>query len=417
MNILLLLGRGCEGTGNTRITIELEEYIKTTGNNVKTISAIDKPWGRRNMQENDFVDYKFSKEGPLDATKVLGGKCDLCIITSVPAKNFSEDAIENFLITLENLHKDGTRLVYMQVDNKIQSINRNFYGIINKNYIERFYGILDKVIVHHKEADFCTKFIDRKVRPVMDVTFDMDQLQLIATDFLPLHKQFFTDFDKKLDKSCWYIGRSAAWKGWPQFRKFHWDVLKDAGYISVAEGIERSINAKQAIWTYDKENNKYGDLREDNIYNDNGSPQDVLDNPNNYRGKALEIYGPYVRLEALNRMSQAKFGMFFTFTGPQFGGQLEITMLEIVAVGTIPVIRKELYDNANFCGIWLHDYNPEDIGTIIYDESNPKDCLNLMNKLNNDKALYDEYRKRAYKFYKSYFDRSIIMKTLFDMCK
>lgn len=414
MNVLLLLARGTEGTGNTRITIELQKYIETTGNNVKVITGTDKSWGRRDMQVTDFVDYSFSKEGPLDVTDKLGfDKCDICIITSVPAKKYPIEAIDNFLITLENLHNNGTKLVYLQVDNKIQSISRNFYGL-GGSYITRFYGILDKVIVHHKEADFCTKFIDRKVKPLLTPTYKMDQLQLISTDFEDLKTQFWTD--DKIDKTCWYIGRSATWKGWPQLREFQYTILKDAGYITVAEGIERSINAKQAIWTYDREHNTYGDLRPDNNYNDKGSPNDVINNPENYRGHVLEIYGPYVRLEALKRVSQAKFGMFFTFTGPQFGGQLEITFLEIVSCGTVPVIRKELYDNANFCGTRLDKYNPADIGLVVYDEKNSEECLKIMNTLNSDKILYDQYRNNAYEFFKSIFDRPIIMKQLFEMC-
>lgn len=415
MNVLLLLARGTEGTGNTRITIELQKYIETTGNNVKVITGTDKSWGRRNMQETDFVDYCFSKEGPLDVKKTLGfDKCDMCIIMSVPAKKYPIEAIDNFLITLENMHNDGVKLVYLQVDNKIQSINRNFYGL-GDSYITRFYSILDKVIVHHKEADFCTKFIDRKVKPLLTPTYSLDQLQLISTDFEGLRKQFWCD--DKLDKSCWYIGRSAAWKGWPQFRAFQYNTLKNAGYIGVAEGIERSINAKQAIWTYDHAKNTYGDLRPDNNYNDIGSPEDVFANPSAYRNHVLEIYGPYIRLEALSRVSRSKFGMFFTFTGPQFGGQLEITFLEIIACGTVPVIRKELFDNANFCNTRLDIHKPEDIGLVVYDENNPQACLDIMNKLNSDKQLYDTYRENAYKFFKSIFDRPVIMKTLFDMCK
>lgn len=417
MNVLLLLARGIEGTGNTRITIELQKYIETTGNNVKVIAGTDKAWGRRNMQETDFVDYSFSQEGPLDVKKTLDfDTCDVCIIMSVPAKKYPIEATNNFLTTLENLHNAGTRIVYMQVDNKIQSISRNFYGL-GGEYITRFFGVLDKVIVHHKEADFCTKFIDRKVKPLMEPTYTMDQLQLISTDFKQVRKQFWKDDPKqKLDKSCWYIGRSAAWKGWPQLRTFHYNTLKDAGYITVAEGIERSINAKQAIWTYDSEKNTYGDLRPDNNYNDVGSPQDVLDNPKAFRNHVLEIYGPYIRNEALERLSKAKFGMFFTYTGPQFGGQIEITMLEIVASGTIPVIRKELYDSANFCNTRLDKFAPEDIGIVVYDENNPQAALKIMNKLNKDDDLYNTYRENAYKFFKSVFDRPIIMKKLFKLC-
>lgn len=414
MNILLLLARGTEGTGNTRITIELEEYIKTTNHNVITITGTDKSWGRSKLQDTDFIDYSFSKQGVLKEENI-GFKPDICIIMSVPAKKYPKEAIENFLLTLEDMHNNGIRLIYLQVDNKIHSINRNFYGA-DENYCSRFFNVLDKIIVHHKEADFCSKFLNRKVVPLLTSKYELDQIQLISTDFREVRDTFWKNVNDKIDKTCWFIGRSAAWKGWPQFRAFHYNLLKQNNFISVAEGIERSINAKQAIWTYDATTNTYGELRKDNNYNDDGSPEDIINNPEMYRDHSLEIYGPYIRNEALNRLSKSKFGIFFTYTGPEFGGQLEITFLEIVACGTVPVIRKELFDAANYCGDRLNNYNPNDIGIIVYDENDPEKCLDLLLKLNDDNKLYNEYREKAYSYFKSIFDRSVIMKQLLEMC-
>ena len=81
MNVILLMGRGTEGTGNTRITIELERYIRSIGHNVKTITSVDKAWGRHLSQVNDFIPFKFSTGVYND-----GEQYDLCIITSVPPK-------------------------------------------------------------------------------------------------------------------------------------------------------------------------------------------------------------------------------------------------------------------------------------------------------------------------------------------
>ena len=108
--------------------------------------------------------------------------------------------------------------------------------------------------------------------------------------------------------------------------------------------------------------------------------------------------------------------MFFTFIGTQYGGPLENTLLEIVSCGTVPVIRKELYDSANYYGDRLDYHRPEDIGTVVYDSENPYECLALMNKLNDDNILYNEYREKAFAYYSSIFHRPIIMKKLFDTC-
>ena len=109
--------------------------------------------------------------------------------------------------------------------------------------------------------------------------------------------------------------------------------------------------------------------------------------------------------------------MFFTFTGPEFGGQIEITFLEIVGAGTVPVIRKELWDSAYFNDIYLSNLgSPEDLGIVVYDSDNKDECLKLLNKLNSDDELYNSYLDRALKFCKSQFDRDYIINRLFDKC-
>ena len=143
-NVMLLLGRGIEGTGNTRITIELEEYLKECGYNAYTIASADKSWGREKAQENDFIMHKFSKDGVYSKYTETP---DVCLIMSVPAKRkvsakikadpellkeFEEEQVsiyEGFTKTLEELKNQGTKIIYLQVDHKIHSINRNYYAL------------------------------------------------------------------------------------------------------------------------------------------------------------------------------------------------------------------------------------------------------------------------------------------------
>lgn len=410
MKVLLVVGRGIEACGVTRFTIEVEEWLKKNNHSVKVIAGNDKKWGREKAQPNDFEKHLFKNGVWSD-----GEHYDLCIITSVPQKKIDKNEevsrviYNNFLDTLKNLN---TRIVYLQCDNKIHSINRNFY--VDEEYRDRFFSLLDRIIVHNLNADFVKKFIDKYNLRVHK--FTIGQQVLISTDFDEIKSQ--VNNSEKIDKTCWFIGRSAQWKGWREFRDFHTTTLRNAGYISVIEGIELSINAKQDMCNID-ENNKYT-WRDDNIYynlGDDITAESVINDPDSFRNTPSLIFGPYTRLDALNRISKSKFGMFFTFIGPEFGGQIEITFLEIVGAGTIPVIRKELWDSAYFNDIYLSSLgSPEDLGIVVYDSNNKGECLKLLNKLNSDDELYNNYLDRALKFCKSQFDRDYIINRLFNKC-
>lgn len=429
MNVIMFMGRGTEGTGNTRITIELERYIRNAGHNVKTITSVDKAWGRHLSQVNDFIPFKFATGAYND-----GENYDLCIITSVPPKvkksaKIKADEIllkkfedtqgaiyRGFNDTLKQLKENGTKIVYLQVDHKIHSISRNFYAL--DEYMKDFFSLLDRIVVHKLENDFCKKFIDRKVRPLGCVNFDIQEQLAISCDYDEVAKLIKPH--NKIDKLCYFIGRSATWKGWTEFRELHENYLKDNGYITVIEGIELSINAKDNL--YLKEGSTYTEPRPDNIcrignyLEEKDTVEYLVDNPEEFRYRPSFIYGPFTRNEALNRVAKAKFGIFFSFLGEQYGGPLENTFLEIVATGTVPVIKKELWQSADFNEDRFTNYSPKEIGMIIFDSEHPEKCVQLMNKLNADENLYNEYVSKCQAFCRKQFDRSVIMKRLFDKC-
>lgn len=429
MKVIMLMGRGTEGTGNTRITIELERYIRNAGHDVKTITSVDKAWGRHLSQVNDFIPFKFATGAYSD-----GNDYDLCIITSVPPKvkksakikadtnllkQFEETQnliYDGFTDTLYNLKNNGTRIVYLQVDHKIHSISRNYYAL--EEYMRDFFAVLDRIVVHKLENDFCKKFIEKKVKPLGCINFDIVEQLAISCDYDEVAK-IITPHEK-IDKSCYFIGRSATWKGWTDFRELHENYLKDKGYVGVIEGIELSINAKDNL--YLKEGNKYTDPRPDNIcrigkaIDEKESVEYLVDNVDEFRYRSVFVYGPFTRNEALNRVAKAKFGIFFSFLGEQYGGPLENTFLEIVAAGTVPVIKKELWKAADFNDDKFTNYSPRDVGIVVYDAEHPEKCVNLLEKLNSDDTLYNEYLANAQRFCRKQFDRKLIMGRLFDRC-
>lgn len=404
-NVLLIMGRGIEGTGNTRITIEFEEFLKTKGLNVTTLANCEKKWERRLSQTNDIIERNFIKS---DLSEFIKPN-QLVVITSVPSKKDSDVSKEKFTQFISELKKCNCKIIYLNVDHKIHSTNRNYYA--DEKYMIRFFEMCDEIYLHSINNDFYTKFVTK--HNLQDICI-YKEFPMVSVDMNEL-KYLNKSFDEKYDKTCHFIGRNAGWKGWINFRNMHYNYLMKNNYSSCAEGIELSIGRLNEIF---KDVSKSRELRDD-VYKYVKFPASDESNYIHY-GKPISIHGPYNRLEALDRVSKAKFGMFFTFLGENFNGPIEITFLEIVAVGTIPVIRKELWNTAKFINeeckfVNYNTFNPEDIGIIVYDEEDPEKCITLMNKINDNEELYNEYVTKAQKFVSTYYDRSIILNKMYEM--
>lgn len=406
MKVMLLMGRGIEGTGNTHWTIEMEEYYKSLNiyDKVFTLANNSKKWGRRQAQRNEIIEENFSKN---DLSSYVQDNT-LLIITSVPAKNDDEKTKENFTQFIVSMHKIETnKIVYLCVDHKIQSITRNYY--VDNQYLEPFFKSIDIVCMHSFDNDFYQKFIvDYGIRDINRnchyINFPMISVDV---DELSIFKKNFKD---KYDRTCHFIGRSPGWKGWQHLRFFQHNYLKRYNFSSCIEGIELSIGVLEDLYS----DIDTRELRSD-IYQYNG----VIDNNYINHGKDASVYGPFIREEALDRVSKAKFAFFGTFIGKNYGGPCENTLLEDISVGTVTIIRKELYECGEFCDKdnkirKLNEFTPKQLGLLIYDSNDPQTCLNQMLRLNDEEELYNEYVNNAINFVKTYFDRKHVQSKLYE---
>lgn len=394
MNFLILMGRGTEGCGQTRTAIEIHNFLESEGHNVTTISNTEKKWGREKAQENEMLVHNFkSREYTTDE------KFDHIIIASVPAKNYSQEGKENFTKTLENL--DG-KITYVNVDHKIHSLTRNYYAELE--YMDRFFKPISNIVTHDLNNDLCVKFLPKLNE---DIKYNLSEMMFISCDFDSL-EDYRLPVEEKIDKLNYFIGRAAFWKGPVVLRDFHYNNLKSEGYTTILEGVERSIGFVSSLYKQTKPTRV---ARDDVEVMYSEKPEDHLLDKN----KSAMFFGPYIRKEALKRLAKAKFGMFFTFIGENYGGPVENTLMEIVGVGTVPVIRKELFDTGKFVGARFTDFKPEEIGFIIYDQENPEECVTLMNKINGDNKLYEEYREKSLKFLRTYFDRKRVLNVFLDI--
>lgn len=385
--ILILMGRGIEGTGQTRITIEIFEWLKKQGHEVDCVANSEKKWGRAKAQDHNIRLIDFSKD------TFYVKEYNKVIISSVPAKNFSKKSKQVFHSIVQDIN---VHITYLQVDHKIQSINRNYY--MEEEYEEEFFQAIDLIVTHSLKNSFCTKVLDRHLNLFNNIK--VRELMMISADFDELAK-YQVPWQEKLDKTCYFIGRSARWKGWPELRELHCEHLKVEGYTTIAEGIEKSIGSLQYIYKTIKPKV----IRDDNIMMKHS------DDSNDYfakRNTEMMLFGPYKRDEALTKIGKAKFGMFFTFIGEEAGGPLENTLLEIIGCGTVPVVRKELFDIA------FPNEVPYLIGMIVYDSEKPEDTVAMLNELNDDQLAYDTYRMNAAHWARSNYDRDVIIKKFYQ---
>lgn len=387
----MIMGRGIEGAGNTRLAIEIEEYLKGQGNDVTIIANSEKIWPRGKMHVNDIESHDFSK-----APYENDAKFDNVIVMSVPAKKFSAEGKENFTALLEK-YKDVT-MSYIQVDHKLASINRNYYG--EEPWTTRFFTCIDRVLTNCIDNDFLTKFVARKVDLEKVGGLETIGMVMISADFAALPK---AKDEEKLPKTVHFIGRSPAWKGWIDLAKFHQSHLQEAGYSTQIEGIEMSIGTVAVVFKSTKPERIPFDYfwlgyKED--------PNEHLE----HKDIPAQIYGPYVRNDAIERISKSKFAAFTTFVGEQFGGMIEAAFLEMAATGTPVIIKKELYEHGRLNnGEWLRDFTPEDMGVIIFDKEAPQATLEKLNELEADSEQYRKLRENVYKFWKARFDRSVML--------
>ena len=410
-NILFVMMRGIEGSGNTRFTLELEEECRKYGHNTLIIANSEKRWPREKTQKNDIVKFNVTKVDNIENVYKDIFKPDIIVVMSVQAvsKDFSNDGKEKFNQFLREQKNNGIKTVYFQVDHKLPSINRNFYS--DERYTEDFFNNLDLVITHAEGEDFTQKFINRRLPNYL---FDICYHACVGIPINGL-ASYRKDVKDKYDHTICYLGRSAFWKGWVPFKDLHYNYLMSHGYTSIAMGIERNISIVSKLYKDYVIGKKVVDCTPVDDLTMHPDREDVLEFlNNNHEILPLQIWGNYVRENGLEVMSRCKFGYFGTYLGDTFTNAIENTLTEIVSVGTLPIVRKCAYDIWNIEGTLFKDINPDDIGFIVYDEDKPEELIKKLDELNSDNNLYDVYRERLYKFALEKLDRTVLFSGIIE---
>ena len=406
-NISIIMGRGVEGCGVTKYTVEQVKWLKRHGYNTFVHAAKDKTYSRKNAHDlGDINHFKFSDEQKMNEMIEACNNSDLIIINSLPSKDTAHGAgsgsgaVNNWIRALKSFTKP---VVLIQHDHSVHSIRRNAS-------LDESIKAATLIFAHSRKNDF-SEYVNRLTGgegTIMSFFDDVEQKKVLnfqpGLDFDETRKRYWKPMEQQDPLQHKWIGRCTSWKGYVLMFDWHNRFLKQNGYITTFEGIERSP--------------AFLDFR-------NLSPfvSCIDKNPNDVNLEADQdayVFGPYINHEMLERMSRVGFGYQLSILDQKFVEKsIEYTHCELVASGTIPVFRKEygqrcihrvtgdpLIHSPNNGTVWLSS-----------EGDNLENNIVLINELAKDSVLRDECREAAYEFYKSHQDSECVFDDLMKSIK
>ena len=385
MKIAIIMGRGIEGCGVTKFTVEQTKWLSKNGHDHVVFSSKDKSWTRKNAHDvSNVVQLKFSK--PEEMNKLIEGcnKADVVIINSLPSLSHPEECIRQFNRALEEITKP---IVLIQHDHSALSIKRNAC-------IEEAVKRANVIFGHSRANDFAKYVSEVTGGGGLAGFFGDDDSKTILNfqpglDFDSVRSKFWLDIDQTKPYMHKWIGRTTSWKGYVQMFKFHNEYLRPNGYITTFEGIEKSP--------------AYLDFRKLSEFH--GMIDKEINTVNLEKDQPAYVFGPFINDQMLYRMSACGFGYQLSVLDERFiERSIEYTHCEVVCAGVVPVFRKAYGERCTHRKFGDKLINCKDSGTIWLDDSNMQPALDVVNKLAKDKVMRNEYREMAFEFYKQHQD-------------
>lgn len=388
MKVAVILGRGVEGCGVTRCSIEFQKATPNT----KIFATIDKKWARRDTMVFEKDEFKC---GDIDETnrviKEINENFDTCLIYSVPSKTHPDDCQENFVKLVKGI--DIPKGI-VQLDHKMQSLSRN------ANFAEICSNV-DVLMTHSLKSDF-TRWADRE-----GVNTPFKKMAL-GFNYDEHRAKYWKPIEDQDHKTVRWIGRLSGWKGPNLMMDFHADQLMDKGYITVLEGLEASIGWKGIL--YDKQDAPiYKEHEINNFFRPRKELGEVKFTPDLYgkevHGSGAYLYPPYNNEEAMERMSLSAYGSDLYHLKPHmYGNNIENCHAECIASGTIPIFHKHFCENVyhRVTGNPITTDGFSKTGTIGLDYDNFEQVSQVMEKLSADPVFRDEMREISFEYWKAH---------------
>lgn len=407
--ISIFLGRGIEGCGVTKFTLEFVNWLIKNNYEYSIYALNNKSWSREKSHDiNNIIKIDFENESEVNSLINECNKSDIVIINSLPPKkNVSDIVKSNYdkFISLINIP-----IIFFQHDHSIHSIIRN-YGIektVNKSSI---------IFVHSRKNDF-SKYIENINQKNSKNTFSSffnnekrtsnKNYKIFSfqpgMDFDSVRSKYWKEIENTKFNTHKWIGRTTPWKGYYEMLNFHNKFLRPNMQITTLEGIEKSI--------------QFSNLREYCDFYESIYKKDFVDENKIEPGSKAYIYGPYIHEKLLERLSKSTFGYQLTLLKDDFiERSIEYTHCEIASVGTIPVFSKEIGERCNHRKFEKKLIECNDNGTVWFDRNNMKLTYEVIEKISKDIVMRNEWREMAFEFYKFHQDSKFTFSEIIEKIK
>ena len=385
MKVAIIMGRGIEGCGVTKFTVEQTKWLAKNGHDFVVFSSKDKSWTRKNAHDvSNVVQLKLAK--PEETNKMIEGcnKADVVIINSLPSLSHSEQCITQFKRALEEIQKP---VVLIQHDHSSLSIKRNAAIQEAVNRANILFG-------HSRTNDFAKYVSEVTGGGGLAGFFGDDDSKTILNfqpgmDFDSVRAKYWKPIEETNPIMHKWIGRTTSWKGYVQMFKFHNEFLRPGGYITTFEGIEKS----PAYLGFRELSEFHGMIDKDITTVTLNSDEPAY------------VFGPFINDQMLERMSRVGFGYQLSILDERFiERSIEYTHCEVACTGTVPVLRKLYGERCTHRKFGDKLINCKDTGTIWLDDNDMQPAFDLVNKLSKDHGMRNEYREMAFEFYKQHQD-------------
>jgi len=386
MNVAIIMGRGIEGCGVTKFTVEQTKWLQKNGHQFTVFASKDKSWTRKNSHDvSNVVQLKLAKPQETDIMIEGANQADVIIINSLPSIGHSEECIEQFKRFLSEVTKP---VVLIQHDHSSLSIKRNAAIEESVNRANLLFG-------HSKTNDFANYVESMTGASGLASFFDEDTKGKTIVGFQPgidfdeIRAKYWKPIEEtNVDMHKW-IGRTTSWKGYKQMFKFHNEHLRPFGAITTFEGIEKSP--------------AYLAFRE--ISEFNGHIADQVESIQLQKDQPAYVFGPYINDDLMQRISKVGFGYQLSLLDPRFiERSIEYTHCELACAGVIPVFRKSYGERCTHRHYNKKLIDCDNTGTIWLDDNDMKPAFDLVYKLSKDSVMRNEYREMAFEFFKLHQD-------------
>lgn len=401
MKISILLGRGIEGCGPTQSSRQIQILHTDT----MIFATNDKKWPRRSGIDLNAVEFSCSDEFECNSIiQNINQNFDVCIIYSIPSINHPEMCQSNFIRILKEIK---IRKCLINVDHAAQSIARN------ANIVE-VCNSCDILLTHSFNNAFS------KLVKSMNVITPLSTMN-IGFDFNAHREKYWKPIDSQQSNIIRWIGRNANWKGTGIMVDFHQECLMKNEFITVMEGLEASISWRNVLYRKDGSRRKVK-----NYFRPEKEFGEVDTFNNSFHGteelnQGAYLYPPYIHTECMERMSRSAFGAELYHLSPEiYGNNIENCHAEVIASGAVPIFHKHFCDNVIHRTQGLPITQCVNTGTIVVDHT-PKTwstAIETIIRLKNDPIERNEYREKAFEFWKQHADLTPIidetLKVIFD---